>query len=178
MYEYTPELYQCQHQNTAVMSKIHLGLDFAAIRERLNKEKQRFKHSEWLKTVGVNPRIVTNVHGKTAQRPSLEYIVAVAKATHKPIEYYLWGESYSKSLSEPEIIEVKYEGAENRSGRDRRNGLAYESCDRLLQIERLNRAVFLLTVGDIKSRLWALEHLESPGDTLCNKPKDVEHKPG
>ena len=72
---------------------------------------------------------------------------------------------------------AKYEGAEKRSGKDRRDGLAYESSSQLLQLERLNRAVFLLTVGEIKARLWALENLESPGDTLCNKPKNVEDKP-
>ena len=85
--------------------------------------------------------------------------------------------SEKEIAGEPEIIEVKYEGAEKRSGKDRRNGLAYESCGRLLEIERLNQAVFLLTVGDVKSRLWALENLESPDDTLCNKPKNVEDKP-
>ena len=77
----------------------------------------------------------------------------------------------------PEGMSSEYAREEKRTGKDRRNGLAYESCDRLLEIERLNRAVFLLTVGDIKSRLWALEHLETPGDTLCNNPKSVEDKP-
>jgi len=75
------------------MSKIDLKLDYSAVINRINKEKQRVKPTEWARMVGVSKNIVSNVHGKMGQKPSIEYIIAVARATRKPVEYYLWGTS-------------------------------------------------------------------------------------
>lgn len=72
--------------------KIDLGLDYEAILERINLEKEGVKPGAWANRVGVSINIVSNVHGKTKQRPSLEYIIAVSKATEKPVDYFLWGD--------------------------------------------------------------------------------------
>ncbi|MCG8640590.1 MAG: hypothetical protein MI862_12695 [Desulfobacterales bacterium] len=73
------------------MSKIDLKLDFDAILGRINLDKKGLKPSVWADMLGVSRNIVTNVHGKIKQKPSLEYIVAVSKATGKSVDYYLWG---------------------------------------------------------------------------------------
>ncbi len=86
------------------MSKIDLNLDFNAIRKRIDEEKKDIKPSVWAKKVGVSRNVVTNIHGKVKQKPSLEYIVAVSIATDKSVEYYLWGRapgSQQKIKSEP-----------------------------------------------------------------------------
>lgn len=77
------------------MKKIDLNLDYGAIRKRIEKKKDRLKPSEWAEKIGVARNVVSNIHGKTNQPPSLEYIIAVSRATGKAIEYFLWGlESY------------------------------------------------------------------------------------
>ena len=73
------------------MSKIDLSLDIDKIRRRLEDDQKGFKPSEWAKRVGVSKNVVTNIHGATRQRPSLEYIVAVSRFTGKPVEWYLYG---------------------------------------------------------------------------------------
>lgn len=90
------------------MSKINLKLDFEAIRERIEKDKSLYKPSIWADRVGVSRNIVTNVHGAIKQQPSLEYIVAVSKATEKSVDYYLWGKEEGSSTlpnSDPVVIE-------------------------------------------------------------------------
>lgn len=73
------------------MSKINLSLNYSDIRNRIDADKSRFKPSVWADKIGVPRNVVTNVHSKTAQNPSLEYIVAVARFTGKPVEWYLYG---------------------------------------------------------------------------------------
>jgi len=75
------------------MSKIDLSLDFDEIRERIDLDRVAYKPTEWAKFVGVSKNIVTNIHGNTRQKPSLEYVVAVARSVGKPIEWYLFGDS-------------------------------------------------------------------------------------
>jgi transcriptional regulator with XRE-family HTH domain len=72
--------------------KIRLNIDYEEIRNRINKEKEGFKPGEWAKKVGVSPNVVSNVHGKIRQKPSIEYIIAVAVATGKSVEYFLFGD--------------------------------------------------------------------------------------
>ncbi len=85
------------------MSKINLNLDFDAIRERIDKEKEGLKPSFWADKVGVSRNVITNIHGSIKQKPSLEYIVAVSVATSKSIEYYLWGEKTSIPKTKREL---------------------------------------------------------------------------
>lgn len=73
------------------MKKFGLNLDFDAIRERIEEDKKPYKPGVWANMVGVSVNIVSNVHGKTNQNPSLEYIIAVSLATGKPVDYYLFG---------------------------------------------------------------------------------------
>jgi hypothetical protein len=77
------------------MKKINLGLNFNEIIDRIEKEMsiQGLKPSQWAAKVGVKINLISNIHGKTRQIPSLEYIIAVARATKKPVEYYLYGEN-------------------------------------------------------------------------------------
>lgn len=65
-------------------------------------------------------------------------------------------------------------GIERRQGGDRRRGLLYESTHHLFQMKKLNRAVYMFTLADIRSRLWALENLRNPQDTPCNSAKPEE----
>ena len=94
------------------MKKSGLDLDYEQIRERIEKEKAGIKPSVWAQRVGVAPNVVSNVHGKTRQNPSLEYIIYVAKATKRPVEYYLWGEDEKKKSElhiadpDPEVAEL------------------------------------------------------------------------
>jgi hypothetical protein len=74
------------------MSKIDLKLNYDEIVKRIDGERTAYKPSEWASLVGVSKNVITNIHGKTKQKPSLEYTVAVARVTQKPVEYYLFGE--------------------------------------------------------------------------------------
>ena len=74
------------------MKKRNINLDYKSIRKRIENEKQNFKPKEWAEKVGVSLNIVSNIHGKTAQNPSLEYIISVAKATGKTVDYFLYGD--------------------------------------------------------------------------------------
>ncbi len=90
---------QTVKENTALMSKINLELDFAAILKRIDQAKKGLKPGIWADMLGVSRNIVANVHGKIQQKPSLEYIVAVSKATGTSVDYYLWGKNSVKSQS-------------------------------------------------------------------------------
>lgn len=79
------------------MKKIDLSLDFDKIKERIEHERDDMIPSKWAIKVGVSINVVTNIHGKTNQKPSLEYVVAVARATGKPVDWYLYGEPYQPS---------------------------------------------------------------------------------
>jgi transcriptional regulator with XRE-family HTH domain len=73
------------------MKKIDLRLDFDKIRSRIDLERESYKPGAWAELIGVSLNVVSNIHGKTKQNPSLEYIVAVSKATGRSVDYYLFG---------------------------------------------------------------------------------------
>ncbi|SDU27429.1 hypothetical protein [Desulfobacula phenolica] len=83
------------------MKKIDLKLDFDAIRLRIEHQKNRYKPGVWADMVGVSKNVVSNVHGRTKQKPSLEYIIAVSLITGKSVDYYLWGKESEKEISQP-----------------------------------------------------------------------------
>ena len=66
------------------------------------------KPSKWAARVGVSPNVVSNIHGKTKQNPSLEYIIAVSKATSTSMEFLLWGGKEDAPIldEDPEIAEL------------------------------------------------------------------------
>jgi transcriptional regulator with XRE-family HTH domain len=90
------------------MKKINLCLNYGEILSRIDKDKALYGVGEWAKSVGVSINTVSNIHGKSARiNPSIEYVVAIARFTRKPIEWYLYGEkseNESKSMSEEEFM--------------------------------------------------------------------------
>lgn len=86
------------------MKKIDLQLNFSAIRQRIENQKMHYKPGVWADMVGVSKSVVSNVHGTTKQNPSLEYIIAVSRATGRSVDHYLWGdpsEQNNRKDSEP-----------------------------------------------------------------------------
>lgn len=78
------------------MKKIDLGLDFIAIREQIELDKKNYSSTVWAKETRMSKSSISNIHGKKrAVPPSLDYIVAVAAFTKKPIEWYLYGRNNS-----------------------------------------------------------------------------------
>lgn len=135
------------------MSKIDLNLDFDAIRERIDKEKHGIKPSIWADKVGVSRNVVTNIHGSVKQKPSLEYIVAVSKATNKSVDYYLWG---TKETNKPELkndipqVIVEHQDLIKRYA-DPVQGK--EINEQLIDIQDTDKTLFQSAVTSIKS-IW------------------------
>lgn len=77
-----------------------LQLNFEDIRKRIEIEKEAHKQGSWAKFVGVPSNIVSNIHGKIQQNPSFPYIISVALATGKSVDYYLWGEDTEKIITQ------------------------------------------------------------------------------
>lgn len=75
-----------------------MDLDFDGIKKRIETEKKKCKGS-WASFVGVSPNIVSNIHGKMAQKPSLNYIANVSRATGKSVDYFLWGDLDNKNFN-------------------------------------------------------------------------------
>ena len=84
------------------MKKIDLSLNFDEIRKRIEIDKSQYKPGEWAKLIGLSKQNISNIHGKAGKyEPSLQYIIAVARATGKPVEWYLYGEKASLRIQEP-----------------------------------------------------------------------------
>lgn len=74
------------------MKIIDLSLDYDQIRKRIEIDKAQYKVAKWAEITGNSRNVISNIHGKSGKhKPSLQYIIAVAKATGKPIEWYLYG---------------------------------------------------------------------------------------
>jgi len=127
------------------MSRIGLKLDFDQIRERIDNEKEGLRPSEWAQKIGVRPNVVTNIHGKTKQKPSLEYIVAVSLATGRPVDYFLFGEASSAEIKD----EVTRRHADLVTQFKNKREAYLGNCD-LLEIEMVSEATFNRTIGYIK----------------------------
>jgi hypothetical protein len=75
------------------VKKIDLGLNFDEIRKRIEIDIGQLKPGKWAEIIGLSPQNISNVHGEARKnQPSLQYIIAVAKYTGKPIEWYLYGD--------------------------------------------------------------------------------------
>ena len=84
------------------MKKINLNLNPNEIRNRIELDKDQYGSSEWAQKLGVSPNVVSNIHGKSKNHdPSLQYVVAVARFTGKPIEWYLYGQGSQESAKCP-----------------------------------------------------------------------------
>ncbi len=91
------------------MCSMDLQLNFEDIRRRIETERNAYKHGSWAKFVGVPSNIVSNIHGKVQQKPSFPYIISVARATGKSVDYYLWGddsEEGQKNIAPNNVIKV------------------------------------------------------------------------
>lgn len=87
------------------MSRINININFDLVRDRIDLDLKGYKRAEWARQVGVSKNVVTNIHGSTKQKPSLEYIVAVSIFTRKPVDYYLWGTKDQEiKVKTPEVI--------------------------------------------------------------------------
>ncbi len=75
------------------MKIVELHLNYDEIRKRIELDKSEYKPGEWAVLTGASKNVISNIHGKAGKHnPSLQYIIAVARATGKPIEWYLYGE--------------------------------------------------------------------------------------
>jgi len=69
------------------------ALNFDEIRERIELDIGDTKPGKWANKLGCSKSLVSNVHGESKrQNPPLPYVIAVAKFTGKPIEWYLYGD--------------------------------------------------------------------------------------
>lgn len=101
------------------MKKIDLALNFKAIKERIERDIGDMRPSDWAKRIGVSIQIVSNIHGKKGKDSfSLEYVVAVAQATGKSIEWYLFGlsEQIPKYAVNEPVEEYLGDGIDEFSG--------------------------------------------------------------
>jgi transcriptional regulator with XRE-family HTH domain len=84
------------------MKIIELNLNFDEIRKRIELDKAHYKVGKWAEFTGMSISSISNIHGKKGRvKPSIEYVIAVAKFTGKPIEWYLYGTEADK-ISEPQ----------------------------------------------------------------------------
>ena len=74
------------------MKKINLNLNYNEIRNRIEIDIGKMGSKGWADLIGVSINVVSNIHGKAGKHyPSLQYVVAVARVTGKPIDWYLYG---------------------------------------------------------------------------------------
>ena len=89
------------------MNKFELRLDFDEIRNRIELDMSKIKPGEWAKAIGISKSLISNVHGGSKrQNPPLPYIIAVARHTGKPVEWYLYGEmttQFTGTISESQL---------------------------------------------------------------------------
>ena len=80
------------------MKIIDLNLNYADIRDRIEIDKAQFKISQWAELTGTSRNVISNIHGKSGKHnPSLQYIIAVSRATGKSVEWYLYGQKDLKN---------------------------------------------------------------------------------
>ena len=88
------------------MKIFDLELNFDEIRERIEIDKSQYKAVRWAEFLKVSESLISNVHAKKKkQNPPLPYIIAVARFTGKPVEYYLYGDS--KQMPTSVATEIK-----------------------------------------------------------------------
>nr|WP_319495135.1 hypothetical protein [uncultured Desulfobacter sp.] len=117
------------------MKKINVSLNFDEIRARIEEFKKDIKPGIWANKLGVSINVVSNIHGKTKQKPSLEYIIAVSQITGKSVDYFLWGEQIGNN-------EINNNFKIPQKGQDAINAL--------LKIENIDEQTFRRTVADLE----------------------------
>ncbi|MCP3944844.1 MAG: helix-turn-helix transcriptional regulator [Desulfobacteraceae bacterium] len=123
------------------MKKIDLQLDFDAICKRIEHHKKQHKPGVWAQMTGVSKNVVANIHGKTKQKPSLEYIIAVARAIGKPVDYLLYGKDSIQTESGEKLSSTVIEHQNLvKKFKDPEKGLKINK--RLIKIEELSKAIY------------------------------------
>lgn len=161
------------------MKKIDLNLNYNEIRTRIEKDKNKFKPGKWAENIGVSPATISNVHGKSKQNPSLEYVIAVAKFTKKSIEYFLWGEEENSEADientsdyeHTELVELLKQKEKNNEFKSVGEGI--DAINALLTIEKIDERTFRRAVADLKYIADKLKEGGTPGPIITvpeNKP--------
>ena len=64
-----------------------MNLNYNEIRNRIEIDIGKMGSKGWADLIGVSINVVSNIHGKAGKHyPSLQYVVAVARVTGKPID--------------------------------------------------------------------------------------------
>jgi transcriptional regulator with XRE-family HTH domain len=134
------------------MKKINVSLKFDEIRERIEEFKKDIKPGIWADKLGVSINVVSNIHGKTKQKPSLEYIIAVSQVTGKSVDYFLWGKKIGKN-------EINNKFKIPKKGQDAINAL--------LEIENIDEQIFRRTVADLEFIADKLKEGATPGPLIA-----------
>ena len=136
------------------MKKIDLSLNYTEICARIEADMGNIRPSIWADKIKVSINVVSNIHGEKGNRhPSIEYAVAVSRATGKPIEWYLFGDSHAN----PAIAEVNKNYKSN-------NTLMYDWPEEHLRACRLLKEI--LDSGDDKAIGAILFNLEATKGTV------------
>ena len=134
------------------MKKINVSLKFDEIRERIEEFKKDIKPGVWADKLGVSINVVSNIHGKTKQKPSLEYIIAVSQVTGKSVDYFLWGKKIGNN-------EINNKFKIPKKGQDAINAL--------LEIENIDEQTFRRTVADLEFIADKLKEGATPGPLIA-----------
>jgi hypothetical protein len=74
-----------------------------AVKDEIYPEKKT-SNKKWANLVGISESLVSQLHPrkprKEIKEPSKEYIIAVARVTGKPVEWYLYGETESQGIKD------------------------------------------------------------------------------
>jgi transcriptional regulator with XRE-family HTH domain len=133
------------------MKKINVSLNFDAIRERIEEYKKDIRPGVWADRLGVSVNVVSNIHGKTRQKPSLEYIIAVSQITGKSVDYFLWG----KEIGNDKV---------NNNFKIPQKG--QDAINALLEIENIDEQTFRRTVADLEFIATKLKEGATPSPLI------------
>ena len=156
------------------MKKLHLIFNYSEIKARIEIDKDQYKVGEWAKNVGMSVPSISNIHGKSSRiNPSLEYVIAVARFTGKPVEWYLYGDA------KPEVHLVKEPSAPYDCGEH----WSDEDIHRCKQLKKILDSNHPIIKPAIISNLDAFEHGIDQANNIDILTKRVNHledliKPG
>jgi len=155
------------------MKKIELSLNYEKILKRIELDKDRFKVGKWAELLGVSISTVSNIHSKqTKVNPSMEYIIAVARAMGKPIEWYLYGEMPVTSPMAVSEEKVPY----NAGPKKESHTFSPEILPYCILLEKVLESDDEDTKVAIKSNLLAFKISVNRDVTIKDQGKTIEHQ--
>ena len=156
--------------------KIDLDFDFGEIRERIERDfRGKYNQVEWANNVKVTQGLVSNVHKKDKNKrsnPSLEYVIAVARFTGKPVEWYLYG-TPAEQEKQQEVVKADLD-----SERPEFCGTEWTEEDILYckQLKRILDSKHPVIIPMLVSNLAAFEHLVNEEKKKSRKVKNLEKR--